>query len=108
MQAPAPSDIAADPGLGPGLNTATANAPAAPVTPGTPAERAAEFVPVTGPAAEGVPGGVLMLLAYFAFWAVIFRFVWTNHRQTQKLQTRLAALETALADAEKRADDGDG
>ncbi len=100
MQAPASSDLKNDPGLAPGLQSA------APSAPGTPEERSAEFVPVTGPAGEGVPGGVLMVVAYLAFWAVIFRFVWVSYRRTQKLEARLDSLEAALEKADPSGDSG--
>lgn len=61
----------------------------------TPAEeRAAQFVGVTGPEAESVPGGVLLLAAYAVVWVLLFLFLLRMRglqRQTAEELERLSA-----------------
>jgi CcmD family protein len=61
----------------------------------TPAEeRAAQFVGVTGPEAESVPGGALLLAAYAIVWALLFLFLIRMRRlqsQTAEELERLSA-----------------
>ena len=66
-----------------------------PATPETPAEeRAAQFVGVTGPEAESVPGGALLLAAYAVVWVLLFLFLLRMRglqRQTAEELERLSA-----------------
>jgi CcmD family protein len=61
----------------------------------TPAEeRAAQFVGVTGPEAESVPGGALLLAAYAIVWGLLFLFLIRIRRlqsQTAEELERLSA-----------------
>lgn len=61
----------------------------------TPAdERAAQFVGVTGPDAESVPGGALLLAAYAIVWVLLFLFLVRLRRlqsQTAEELERLSA-----------------
>ena len=57
-------------------------------------ERAAQFVGVTGPDAESIPGGVLLLTAYAIVWALLFLFLLRLRglqRQTAEELERLSA-----------------
>jgi CcmD family protein len=57
-------------------------------------ERAAQFVGVTGPDAESVPGGTLMLVAYAVVWVLLFLFLLRMRglqRQTAEELERLSA-----------------
>lgn len=57
-------------------------------------ERAAQFVGVTGPEAESVPGGVLLLAAYAIVWVLLFLFLARLRRlqsQTAEELERLSA-----------------
>jgi CcmD family protein len=72
-----------------------AEAEAAPRAQESPAEeRAAQFVGVTGPDAESVPGGALMLGAYAIVWVLLFLFLMRMRglqRQTAEELERLSA-----------------
>lgn len=61
----------------------------------TPAdERAAQFVGVTGPEAESIPGGPLLLGAYAIVWILLFLFLMRMRglqRQTAEELERLSA-----------------
>ena len=61
----------------------------------TPADdRAAQFVGVTGPEAESVPGGALLLAAYAVAWVLLFLFLMRMRglqRQTARDLERLSA-----------------
>ena len=57
-------------------------------------ERAAQFVGVTGPEAESVPGGALLISAYAVVWVLLFLFLFRMRglqRQTAEELERLAA-----------------
>jgi CcmD family protein len=57
-------------------------------------ERATQFVGVTGPEAENVPGGALLLAAYAIIWVLLFLFllrVRGLQRQTAEELERLSA-----------------
>ncbi len=57
-------------------------------------ERAAQFVGVTGPEAETVPGGPLLLGAYAIVWILLFLFLMRMRglqRQTAEELERLSA-----------------
>ena len=57
-------------------------------------ERAAQFVGVTGPEAESIPGGALLLAAYSVVWVLLFLFLFRMRglqRQTAEELERLAA-----------------
>lgn len=57
-------------------------------------ERAAQFVGVTGPEAESVPGGALLLAAYAVVWVLLFLFLLRMRglqRQTADELERLSA-----------------
>jgi CcmD family protein len=68
----------------------------------TPAdERAAQFVGVTGPDAESVPGGTLLLAAYAVVWGLLFLFL----MRLRRLQSHTAE-ELERLGAEIRASEG--
>lgn len=68
----------------------------------TPAEeRAAQFVGVTGPDAESVPGGALLLAAYAIVWVLLFLFL----ARLRRLQSQTAE-ELERLSAEMRASGG--
>ncbi len=57
-------------------------------------ERATQFVGVTGPEAESIPGGALLLAAYAIVWALLFLFLLRMRglqRQTAEELERLSA-----------------
>ena len=57
-------------------------------------ERAAQFVGVTGPDAESVPGGTLLIAAYAVVWVLLFLFLLRMRglqRQTAEELERLSA-----------------
>lgn len=57
-------------------------------------ERATQFVGVTGPEAESIPGGGLLLAAYAVVWVLIFLYLLRMRRlqrQTAEELERLAA-----------------
>ena len=57
-------------------------------------ERATQFVGVTGPEAESVPGGTLLLAAYAVIWVLLFLFLMrmrSLQRQTAEELERLSA-----------------
>ena len=57
-------------------------------------ERATQFVGVTGPDAESVPGGALLLAAYAIVWVLLFLFLLRMRglqRQTAEELERLSA-----------------
>jgi CcmD family protein len=57
-------------------------------------ERATQFVGVTGPEAESIPGGALLLAAYAIVWALLFLFLMRMRglqRQTAEELERLSA-----------------
>ena len=74
---------------------ASPDAPAAAPAGETPSEeRAAQFVGVTGPDAESVPGGALMVSAYAVVWVLLFLFLLRMRglqRQTAEELERLSA-----------------
>jgi CcmD family protein len=52
-----------------------------------PGDRSAAFRSVTGPDAEQVPGGTLLLIAYGAVWVLMAGYLWRlggMHRDNQK------------------------
>ncbi len=62
-------------------------------------ERAAQFVGVTGPEAESVPGGALLIAAYAVVWVLLFLFLFRMRglqRQTAEELERLAAEVRAI------------
>ncbi len=57
-------------------------------------ERATQFVGVSGPDAESIPGGALLLAAYSIVWALLFLFLMRIRglqRQTAEELERLSA-----------------
>ncbi len=69
-------------------------APAASAEESPAEERAAQFVGVTGPEAESVPGGALLLAAYAVVWVLLFLFLLRMRglqRQTAEELERLSA-----------------
>ena len=76
-----------------GQDTATGD-PAATVEETPAEERAAQFVGVTGPEAETIPGGPLLLGAYAIVWILLFLFLVRMRglqRQTAEELERLSA-----------------
>ena len=62
-------------------------------------ERAAQFVGVTGPDAESVPGGALLISAYAVVWVLLFLFLLRMRglqRETAEELERLAAEVRAV------------
>jgi CcmD family protein len=69
----------------------------------TPAEeRAAQFVGVTGPDAESVPGGALMLAAYAIVWVLLFLFLVRMRRLQSQTAEELERLSAEIRAAEGR------
>ncbi len=64
-------------------------------------ERAAQFVGVTGPDAESVPGGALLLAAYAVVWVLLFLFL----ARLRRLQSQTAE-ELERLSAEMKASGG--
>jgi CcmD family protein len=64
-------------------------------------ERAAQFVGVTGPEAESVPGGALLLAAYAIVWVLLFLFL----ARLRRLQSQTAE-ELERLSAEMKASGG--
>jgi len=82
----APSAFAEEPPPEAGATTQAGETPAE--------ERAAQFVGVTGPEAESVPGGALLLAAYAIVWVLLFLFLVRIRRlqgQTAEELERLSA-----------------
>ncbi|MCC6216051.1 MAG: CcmD family protein [Polyangiaceae bacterium] len=68
-----------------------------PGAPGSPGERAAEFVSVEGGApGAGASAEALLVAAYIAMWAIVVVFLATSWRSQRRLDSRLAELERRL------------
>ena len=80
--APAPAEVAAD------------ESPAE--------ERAAQFVGVTGPDAESVPGGTLLLSAYAVVWVLLFLFLLRMRRLQGQTAEELERLSAEIRASEAR------
>jgi len=65
------------------------------LTPTTPEERSAEFVPVTG-GGEGSSAAGLLLAAYVLMWACVFGLIWLSLKRLRALDARLGQLEQQL------------
>jgi hypothetical protein len=61
-------------------------------------DRATEFVAVSGPAHESVPGGALLVTAYAFVWLVVLGIVLRIALVQAKTGKDLARLEKAIAD----------
>jgi CcmD family protein len=69
----------------------------------TPAEeRAAQFVGVTGPDAESVPGGTLLLAAYAIVWVLLFLFLVRMRRLQSQTAEELERLSAQIRESEGR------
>jgi len=69
----------------------------------TPAEeRAAQFVGVTGPEAESVPGGALLLAAYAIVWVLLFLFLVRMRRLQSQTAEELERLGAEIRASEGR------
>lgn len=68
-----------------------------PVPPGSPGDRAAEFVSVEGGApGAGASAEALLVAAYIAMWALVVVFLATSWRSQRRLESRLGELERRL------------
>lgn len=65
-------------------------------------ERAAQFVGVTGPDAESVPGGTLMLVAYAVVWVLLFLFLLRMRRLQHQTAEELERLSVEIRATEAR------
>jgi hypothetical protein len=65
------------------------------LTPGAPAERSSEFVPVTGGQETSSESG-LLIAAYILMWACVFGLVWFSIKRVAGLDKRLVDLERQL------------
>lgn len=65
-------------------------------------ERATQFVGVTGPDAESVPGGALLLAAYAIVWVLLFLFLVRIRRLQQQTAEELERLSAELGASEAR------
>ena len=69
----------------------------------TPAEeRAAQFVGVTGPDAETVPGGTLLVAAYAVVWVLLFLFLLRMRRLQSATAEELERLSAEIRASEGR------
>jgi CcmD family protein len=82
-------DVAADPGLMPGLRT---QAPLPVGEPATPEGRSTQFVPVEG-GADTTSAEALLVTAYIVMWALLLGFVFFTWRRQQRLERRVGELE---------------
>jgi hypothetical protein len=89
-----------DPGLAPGLMTATAQPTGTPATPATPGERSAEFAPGAG-GTETASAEGLLIAAYVLMWAVLLGFLLISWRRQRAIDSRIGSLEVALDKVEK-------
>ena len=69
-------------------------------------DRATQFVAVTGPQRESVPGGVLLVAAYGLVWLILFGVVLRTARVQSRAVADLARLERALSTAKPEAATG--
>lgn len=60
-------------------------------------DRATQFVAVTGPQRESVPGGVLLVAAYGLVWLILFGVVFRTAMVQSSAVKDLARLEGVLA-----------
>ena len=65
-------------------------------------ERATQFVGVTGPDAESVPGGALMLAAYALVWVLLFLFLVRMRRLQSQTAEELERLSAEIRASEGR------
>lgn len=65
-------------------------------------ERATQFVGVTGPEAESIPGGGLLLAAYAVVWILIFLYLWRMRNLQRQTAEELERLSTELRRSEGR------
>lgn len=65
-------------------------------------ERAAQFVGVTGPEAESVPGGTLLLAAYAIVWVLLFFYLVRMRRLQSQTAEELERLGAEIRAAEGR------
>jgi CcmD family protein len=65
-------------------------------------ERAAQFVGVTGPEAESVPGGTLLLAAYAIVWVLLFLYLVRMRRLQSQTAEELERLGAEIRAAEGR------
>ncbi len=86
--------LAQEPGSDSGSATAEAETPAE--------ERAAQFVGVTGPDAESVPGGTLLLAAYAVVWVLLFLFLMRLRRLQSGTAEELERLSAEIRASEGR------
>lgn len=71
--------------------------PGAQAAPGSPADRAAEFVSVEGGApAAGASAETLLVTAYVVMWALVAGFVVGTWRAQRLLDSRISELERRL------------
>ncbi len=66
------------------------------VEPTVPADRSAEFVPVTG-GGESASAGGLLISAYILMWFFVFGLIWLSIKKLSGLTGRVDELEKKLA-----------
>jgi len=71
-------------------------------TQSSPDNRATDFKPVEGAAAEQYSGGKLMVEAYAAIWLILLAWIYLLWRKQASLAQRLDGLEAAIDRAEKK------
>ncbi|HVU05466.1 MAG TPA: CcmD family protein [Polyangiaceae bacterium] len=67
----------------------------------TPESRSTEFVPVQG-GNESTSAEHLLVAAYLLMWAAVFTFIFLTWRKQGRMEERISALDSAIADAKKR------
>ena len=65
-------------------------------------ERAAQFVGVTGPDTESVPGGALLVTAYAVVWLLLFLFLIRMRRLQRQTAEELERLSAQMKATEAR------
>ncbi len=84
--------VAEDPATDPASGTQVEESPAE--------ERAAQFVGVTGPDAESVPGGALLVAAYAVIWVLLFLFLMRMRRLQRQTAEELERLSAQIGASE--------
>ena len=64
-------------------------------------ERATQFVGVTGPDAESVPGGTLLVAAYAVIWVLLFLFLMRMRRLQRQTAEELERLGAEIRASER-------
>lgn len=65
-------------------------------------ERATQFVGVTGPEAENIPGGGLLLAAYAVVWVLVFLYLLRMRRLQRQTAEELERLSAEIHASKER------